>query len=75
MLNARAQVGSTIQTVGSINNLSSTTVNNDTTVQSNIEDTNIPKATTQFSLAQTALQAAYGTTSQLEQKDLFDYLQ
>ena len=75
MLNARAQVGSTIQTVGSINNLSSTTVNNDTTVQSNIEDTNIPKATTQFSLAQTALQAAYGTTSRLEQKDLFDYLQ
>jgi flagellar hook-associated protein 3 FlgL len=75
MLNARAQVGSTIRQVGSVNDRASSTVNNDTTVQSNIEDTNIPKATTQFSLAQTALQAAYGTTSRLEQKDLFDYLQ
>jgi flagellar hook-associated protein 3 FlgL len=75
MLNARAQVGSTIQQAGALNDRTSSTVNNDTTVQSNIEDTNIPKATTQFSLAQTALQAAYGTTSQLEQKDLFDYIQ
>jgi flagellar hook-associated protein 3 len=74
MLNARAQVGSTIQQVGALSGVTSSTVNNDTTVQSNIEDTNIPKATTQFSLAQTALQAAYGTTSRLEQKDLFDYL-
>ncbi|HEY1975400.1 MAG TPA: flagellar hook-associated protein FlgL [Candidatus Baltobacteraceae bacterium] len=75
MLNARAQVGSTIQQAGALNNTSDSTVTNDTAVQSSIEDTNIPKATTQFSLAQTALQAAYGTTSQLEQKDLFDYLQ
>lgn len=75
MLNARAQVGSTIQQAGALSNTTSSTVNNDTTVQSNIEDTNVPKATTQFSLAQTALQAAYGTTAQLEQKDLFDYLQ
>lgn len=75
MLNSRAQVGSTLQQLSSLSNLNSETVNNDTTVQSNIEDTNIPKATTQFSLAQTALQAAYGTTSRLEQKDLFDYLQ
>lgn len=74
MLNARAQVGSTIQQVGALSNASIKTVNNDTTVQSNIEDTNIPKATTQFSLAQTALQAAFSTTSQLESKDLFDYL-
>jgi len=75
MLNARAQVGSTIQQAGALNNTTSSTVTNDTAVQSSIEDTNIPKATTQFSLAQTALQAAYGTTAQLEQKDLFDYLQ
>jgi|SRR5579862_6676548 len=74
MLNARAQVGSSIQQLGSLENLTASTVTNDTAVQSNIEDTNIPKATTQFSLAQTALQAAYGTTSRLEQKDLFDYL-
>ena len=75
MLNARAQVGSTIQQAGALGSTAGSTVNNDTTVQSNIEDTNIPKATTQFSLAQTALQAAYGTTAQLEQKDLFDYIQ
>jgi flagellar hook-associated protein 3 FlgL len=74
MLNARAQVGSTIQQAGALNSTSSSTVTNDTAVQSGIEDTNVPKATTQFSLAQTALQAAYGTTAQLEQKDLFDYL-
>jgi flagellar hook-associated protein 3 FlgL len=75
MLNSRAQVGSTLQQLAALTNLNSETVNNDTTVQTNIEDTNIPKATTQFSLTQTALQAAYGTTSRLEQKDLFDYLQ
>lgn len=75
MLNSRAQVGSTMQQVSALSNLNSETVNNDTTVQSNIEDTNVPKATTEFSLTQTALQAAYGTTAQLEQKDLFDYLQ
>lgn len=75
MLNSRAQVGSTIQQAGALSSTTSSTVNNDTTVQSNIEDTNVPKATTEFSLAQTALQAAYGTTAQLEQKDLFDYLQ
>ncbi|MBV8333812.1 MAG: flagellar hook-associated protein FlgL [Candidatus Eremiobacteraeota bacterium] len=74
MLNSRAQVGSTLQQLAALSGVNSETVNNDTTVQSNIEDTNIPKVTTQFSLAQTALQAAYGTTSRLEQKDLFDYL-
>ncbi len=74
MLNARAEVGSTIQQAGALNGTASSTVTNDTAVQSSIEDTNVPKATTQFSLAQTALQAAYGTTAQLEQKDLFDYL-
>ncbi len=74
MLNSRAEVGATIQQVNSLASQSATTINNDTTTQSGIEDTNIPKATTQFSLTQTALQAAYTTTSQLEQKDLFDYL-
>lgn len=74
MLNARAQVGATIQQVNALNSTSSSQVNNDTTVQSGIEDTDVAKATTQFSLAQTALQAAYSTTNQLEQKNLFDYL-
>lgn len=74
LLNARATIGSTIQQVGTLSGVATTQVNTDTTVQSGIEDTNIPQATTQFSLAQTALQAAYSTTSKLEQKDLFDYL-
>jgi flagellar hook-associated protein 3 FlgL len=74
LLNTRAQVGSTIQQVQALNTTATSQVNNDTTVQSNIEDTNVAKATTEFSLAQTALQAAYGTTSQLEQKNLFDYI-
>jgi flagellar hook-associated protein 3 FlgL len=74
LLNTRALVGSTIQQVNALNQTSTNQANNDTTVQSNIEDTNVAKATTEFSLSQTALQAAYGTTSQLEQKNLFDYI-
>jgi flagellar hook-associated protein 3 FlgL len=74
MLSARAQVGSTIQQVTALQGVSSSQVTNDTATQSGIEDTNVPQATTNFSLTQTALQAAYGTTSQLEQKDLFDYI-
>jgi flagellar hook-associated protein 3 FlgL len=74
LLNTRAAVGSTIQEVNALNQTATKQVNNDTTVQSNIEDTNVAKATTEFSLSQTALQAAYGTTSQLEQKNLFDYI-
>ena len=74
LLNTRAFVGSTIQQVTALNQTATNQVNNDTTVQTNIEDVNVAKATTEFSLSQTALQAAYGTTSQLEQKNLFDYL-
>jgi flagellar hook-associated protein 3 FlgL len=74
LLNTRAVVGSTIQQVNALNQTATNQVNNDTTVQSNIEDVNVAKATTEFSLSQTALQAAYGTTTQLEQKNLFDYL-
>ena len=57
-----------------INTQVSTDVVNNTAVQSGIEDTNIAQATTQFTLTQTALTAAYSTTSRLEAKDLFDYL-
>jgi flagellin-like hook-associated protein FlgL len=34
----------------------------------------VAKATTQFSALQTALQAAYATTSSLESKTLMDYV-
>jgi flagellin-like hook-associated protein FlgL len=74
LLTARAQVGSTTQEVQALNSTATARVTADTAVQSNIEDTNVAQATTQFSLTQTALQAAYSTTSQLEQKDLFDYI-
>jgi flagellar hook-associated protein 3 FlgL len=74
LLNARAQIGSSIQEVNALETTSSTTVTNDTTVKSNIEDTNVAQVQPQFSLTQTALEAAYSVTSDLEQKTLFDYL-
>jgi flagellar hook-associated protein 3 FlgL len=74
-LNARAVVGSTIQSTQALGGAASSQVLNDTQVQSGLEDTDIAKVMTQFSQTQTALQAAYGTTTRLEQKSLFDYLQ
>ncbi len=74
LLNTRASVGAAIQTVDATNQTSDAQVLNDTTVQSDIEDTNIAKVTSQFSQTQTVLQAAYATTSRLEGKTLFDYL-
>lgn len=75
LLDARANVGATIQRVQGLSSATSTTITNDTAVQSGIEDADIAKVTTQFTQTQTALQAAYGTTTRLEQKSLFDYLQ
>lgn len=73
-LSARSQVGSVIQEVQSLSSRSDSQVLNDTKVQSGIEDADIAKVVSQFSQTQTALQAAYGTTSRLESKTLFDYL-
>lgn len=74
MLNARATVGSAIQSAATLKNNASKQVLNDTSVQSGLEDTDIAKVTSQFSQTQTVLQAAYATTSRLEGKTLFDYL-
>ncbi len=74
-LNARAVVGSTLQSAQTLQNTESAQVLNDTKVQSNLEDADIAKVVAQFSATQTALQAAYGTTTRLEQKSLFDYVQ
>jgi flagellar hook-associated protein 3 FlgL len=74
LLNSRGLIGATIQTVANLSSSSSTQVNNDTTVQSNLEDTDIAKVTSQFTETQTVLQAAYATTSRLEGKTLMDYL-
>lgn len=74
MLNARAVVGSTIQTTQALNSTAGTQVLTDTKVQSGLEDADIAKVISQFSQTQTALQAAYSTTSRIEQKSLLDYL-
>jgi flagellin-like hook-associated protein FlgL len=73
-LNARSQVGSHINALATIGTQVSSDVLNQTTVQSNIEDTDVPKGTTAFSATQAALTASYSTTTRLEAKDLFDYL-
>jgi flagellar hook-associated protein 3 FlgL len=74
-LQAASSAGSTVQTVTALSSVESTRQTSDTQIQSSLEDVNVAQATSQFSLTQTALQAAYETTSRLEQSDLFDYLQ
>lgn len=73
-LDARAVVGATLQNVQTLTQNAGSQVLNDTTVQSNLEDADIAKVTSEFSKTQTVLQAAYATTSRLEGKTLFDYL-
>ncbi len=73
-LTAAGLVGATVQTVSSLSAIESSRGTSDTQVQSSIEDTDIAKVTSEFSLSQTALQAAYQTTTRLEQEDLMTYL-
>ncbi|HTU70600.1 MAG TPA: flagellin hook IN motif-containing protein [Candidatus Baltobacteraceae bacterium] len=73
-LQAASTIGATVQTVSALSSTEATRASTDTTVQSSLEDTDIAKVTSQFSLTQTALEAAYQVTSRLEQTDLFDYL-
>lgn len=73
-LTAAGQIGATVQTVSALSSMEATREDTDTTVQSNLEDTDIAKVTSQFSLTQTALQAAYETTTRLEETTLMSYL-
>jgi flagellar hook-associated protein 3 FlgL len=74
LLTARAQVGQQIQNLaGTTSQLETLSTDNKGT-QSGYQDTNIAQATSQFTLVQTALQAAYATTTRLEGKTLIDYL-
>lgn len=73
-LNTRTQVGATMQSLTQLGNALSQQVVNNTAIQSNIEDADIAKVSTEYSQTNTALQAAYATTAQLEQKSLFDYI-
>ncbi|MGA2392446.1 MAG: flagellar hook-associated protein FlgL [Candidatus Lustribacter sp.] len=74
VLSARAQVGQQIQNLAGTSTQVQALANDNTTTQSGIADTNIAQATSQFTLVQTALQAAYATTTRLEGKTLIDYL-
>jgi len=74
VLSARAQIGQQIQNLAATSTQVQTLANDNTTTQSGIADTNIAQATSQFTLTQTALQAAYATTTRLEGKTLIDYL-
>ncbi len=75
LLSTRSTLGGNIQTLSALGTATDSQVVNDTKVQSGIEDADIAKVISQFSQTQTALQAAYGTTTRLESKTLFDYLQ
>jgi flagellar hook-associated protein 3 FlgL len=73
-LAARSSIGVNIQALSDLQTQSSASATSDTSSLSTIVDTNIPEATTQFSLAQTALQAAFLTTAKLESTNLFNYV-
>jgi flagellar hook-associated protein 3 FlgL len=74
ILNARSVVGARIQALGSIQNQLQTAVTDNKKMESAIEDVDVAAAVSKFSQTQTALQAAYSTTTKLESKTLFDYL-
>lgn len=74
VLNTRAVIGGRINALNQIQDQNNQNVTNNTKVQSQIEDTNVASAVTQFTQTQTALQAAYSTTTHLESKILFDYV-
>ncbi|GAC1597603.1 MAG: hypothetical protein NVS3B28_29500 [Candidatus Velthaea sp.] len=73
-LNARSVVGARINALSQIGNQLNVNIVDNTKVQSNIEDIDVAKAAAQFAQTQTALQAAYATTTKLEGKTLFDYI-
>lgn len=75
LLSTRAALGGNLQSLSALGQSAGSQAVNDTAVQSGIEDADIAKVISQFSATQTALQAAYGTTTRLESKTLFDYLQ
>jgi flagellar hook-associated protein 3 FlgL len=74
VLTARAQVGANLQSLSSLSSQLQSDVTDNTNVESGIEDTSVASTTTQFTATQTALEAAYATTTRLEQQTLFNYL-
>jgi flagellar hook-associated protein 3 FlgL len=74
VLKTRADVGERIQSLTSQTTQISSQATDNTNIKSSLEDTDIGKATSQFTQVQTALQAAYAVTSRIEGKTLIDYL-
>lgn len=74
VLSGRASVGTNIQTLEGLKTRFNTSITNMTASESNIEDASIPDTYSKYAQAQTALQAAYSTTTKLESKNLFDYI-
>lgn len=74
-LSARAVIGGRIDALNDLSSQNNQAITDNTQLQSQIEDTDVASTVTQFSQTQTALEAAYATTSQLESKILFDYIQ
>jgi flagellar hook-associated protein 3 FlgL len=73
-LNSRAAVGATINTLSAVGSQVTTQSTDNTAVKSGLEDVNVAQATSQFTEVETALQAAFETTTRLEGKTLFDYI-
>jgi len=73
-LNSRTAVGATINTLSAVNSQVTTQSTDNTAVKSGLEDVNVAAATSQFTEIETALQAAFETTTRLEGKTLFDYI-
>jgi flagellar hook-associated protein 3 FlgL len=71
---SRSSVGQSLDTLNTLTNRYNTSITADTATQSQIEDANFPSAVSQFTETQTALQAAYSTTTHLEQHTLMDYI-
>lgn len=71
---SRSAVGQNLDTLNTLTNRYNTQATSDTAIQSQIEDANFPDAVSQFTETQTALQAAYSTTTHLESHTLMDYL-
>jgi flagellar hook-associated protein 3 FlgL len=73
-VNTRAAVGQALDTLNTLTDRYNTSITSNEATQSQIEDANIPTTISAFTEAQTALQAAYTTTTRLEAHTLMDYL-
>jgi flagellar hook-associated protein 3 FlgL len=73
-LSSRAAVGASINTLSAVQSQVTTESTDNTAVKSGLEDVNVAAATSQFTETETALQAAFETTTRLEGKTLFDYI-